>query len=318
MNAIGFEDFTRQALFAPGRGYYTRGNARRVGIAAGTDFYTAVSVGSVFAPLVCAAAKNLLGGNADLSEFTFVEIGSEDEKSPVAAEAEKHFGAVKTIRFGDKIEIPEKALVFANELFDAQPFARLLTDGGRWRELGVTRGNDGELREITLDGFSNKRLENFAGTLDVPEDGWHLDISLEAEALVKTICSGNWCGAAIFPDYGKTVADCLAAFPAGTARAYFKHTQSNDLLARPGEQDLTCHVMWERLEAAARSRGAREILTLRQEAFFMRFAREEVLKIAARGNDARAKLTELIHPAKMGHAFQVLSFKLDPAGNRTI
>ncbi|MCR5183520.1 MAG: SAM-dependent methyltransferase [Opitutales bacterium] len=314
MNAIGFEDFSRQALFDPQHGYYTRGNATRVGIAAGTDFYTATSVASVFAPLLCEAAKKLLRGNAagsatpDWSRFTFVEIGSESSESPIVREAKRHFGAVKTIRVGEPIVIPPEAIVFANELFDAQPFARLLVCDGAWREIGVTRGNDGGLCEVLLEKFSNARLADFAGTLDVPDDGWHLDISLEAENLMATICGGDWHGVAIFPDYGKTVADCLTGFPAGTARAYYRHTQSNDLLARPGEQDLTCHVMWERLEAVARSRGAREVVTRRQEAFFMNLVPEKIMEISARGNEWRAKLMELIHPAKMGHAFQVLSF----------
>lgn len=308
MNAIGYEAFTRQALFAPNRGYYTRGNVERVGIAAGTDFYTATSIASVFAPLICAAAKNLLGGNVDFSDFTFVEIGSESAESPIVAEAKKHFGTTKTIRVGEPIYVPAKAIVFANELFDAQPFARLVVKNGAWRELGITRGNDGELKEILLENFSNERLANFAGTLEIPDDDWHLDISLDAENLMQTICAGTWQGIAIFPDYGKTVADCLAAFPAGTARAYYKHTQTNDLLARPGEQDLTCHVMWERLENVARGNDARNVSTLRQEAFFMRYATDEITKIASQDQRSRNKLLELIHPSKMGHVFQILSF----------
>ena len=39
-------------------------------------------------------------------------------------------------------------------------------------------------------------------------------------------------------------ADLIGDRPAGTARAYYRHEATRDLLARPGEQDLTCHVCW--------------------------------------------------------------------------
>lgn len=41
---LSFRDFSEIALFAPGCGYYAR-ERERVGVAPGTDFYTASSLG---------------------------------------------------------------------------------------------------------------------------------------------------------------------------------------------------------------------------------------------------------------------------------
>lgn len=311
---MSFRDFSETALFDPRFGYYRRAR-ERVGRAAGTDFYTAASLGSVFGKLVRHAAQTLLGvGEEELRAFTLVEIGAEPGQTHFEAQR-PFFREIRTARLGETFEIPEKSVVFANELLDAQPFFRLVSAAGTWREIGVEEDprERGAWRETLLDGFSSDALKNFvAGTLPAPtDDGWHLDISLDAETLLRKILGGNWRGAAIFPDYGKTLADCLESFPEGTARAYFRHTQTNALTRSPGEQDLTCHVFWDRLKAVAAECGFRAGTVLRQESFFMKHALRGIEEIVAGTSPEaareRAALTELIHPAKMGHAFQVLS-----------
>ncbi len=314
---LSFRDFSEIALFAPRVGYYSR-QRQRVGFGAGTDFYTASEVGEIFGTLVAAAAATMLGQNADPKEFSFVEIGAEPGKDNLAA-ARQIFAEAKAIRLGEKIEIPEKAVVFANELFDAQPFHRLVFAGGEWREIGVaTDPATGQWREKILPRISTEKLREFIAT-NLPQqndDGWHLDISLDAETLLEKILATTvWRGAIVFHDYGKTLADCMESFPAGTARAYFRHTLSNDLTTNPGEQDLTCHVLWDRLSGVAKKCGFADARVRRQEAFFMEHALAEIGKIVAHDGGERSvetmrrrnKLMELIHPAKMGHAFQVLA-----------
>lgn len=314
---LSFRDFSEIALFAPRCGYYAQSRAR-VGTATGTDFYTASTLGDVFGKLLAASARQLLAdAGIDSRECVFVEIGAEPEQDYLRAATENIFAGTKTFRLGDKFEIPANAVVFANELLDAQPFHRLLFKDGAWREIGVFRSREGKWTETLLPEISTPRLESFIRETLPREidEGWHLDVALDAEILLQKILAGNWRGAVIFPDYGKRLADCLDTFPEGTARAYFRHTQCNDLTARPGEQDLTCHVLWDRLEPIARNAGFSRVSTLRQEAFFMKFALPAVRDIIDAGERQRsvsamrerAKLIEIIHPGKMGHAFQVLS-----------
>ena len=100
--------------------------------------------------------------------------------------------------------------------------------------------------------------------------------------------------------------------PGGTARAYFRHEVSRDLLARPGGQDLTCHVCWDRLERVLRGGGFDPVRVERQEAFFLRHAAPAIeallaAKPAGEFSPARQTLQELLHPAHLGHKFQILS-----------
>lgn len=313
---LSFRDFSEIALFAPEHGYYARPR-ERVGIAAGTDFYTSATMGEIFGKLLVAAAQSLLAeAGLDSRECTFVEIGAEPGQKHLS-EAAGIFAETKTFRLGETFEIPEKAVVFANELLDAQPFHRLVFKEGKWREIGVFRSRDGAWLETILPEISAPELAEFIANAlpqEIDED-WHLDIAIDTEKLLRKILAGKWRGAMIFPDYGKRLADCLDTFPAGTARAYFRHTLNNALTARPGEQDLTCHVLWDRLEPVAEKTGFSRVRTLRQEAFFMKFALPAIQKIIDAGERQhseaamreRAKLIEIIHPGKMGHAFQVLS-----------
>ena len=301
--------FTALALHHPDRGYYRR-ERRRVGKETGTDFYTAASLGGpLFGRLVRAAAGNLLGAE-ECRRCTLVEIGAEPEQSLFAGESAA-FAGVRTIRAGETLAVAGNAVVFANELLDAQPFHRLIFRGGRWRELGVQIGAE-EIAEILLEDFSAKETLALAAELPTPwHEGWTVDFPAGAEEILRQLAAQQWAGALVFFDYGKTLAECLTDAPEGTARAYWRHRQHNDLLARPGEQDLTCHVLWERLERLLADYGFEEIRVERQEAFFMRRAAEEIAALLAAPDPGleqeRSRLRALLHPAHFGHKFQVLT-----------
>lgn len=309
--ALSYRDFVDTALFHPELGYYRR-DKKRVGRERGTDFYTASSVGGgVFAALVRSAAAKLLGGPDALKEHTLVEIGAESGNSIFENERAR-FAALKTIRVGEVLEIPAKAVVFANELFDAQPFRRLRFRAGAWRELGVRIMDTGGLAEAELPEPSPDAAAVAAGLPSPWHEGFVVDVSPDADRLMDRILAGGWRGAVIFPDYGKPLPELLANSPQGTARAYFRHTQSDDLLARPGEQDLTCHVVWDALEARLTAGGFSGVTTDRQEAFFMKHAAGELEQLFARAATTRdmvlmGRVRELIHPAHLGAKFQVLS-----------
>jgi len=303
---LSYRDFTAAALYAPGLGYYARTGVERVGRRGSADFYTAASLqGGIFGRLVRAAAEKLLGPGR-LREYTAVEIGAEPGMSVLEKEAE-HFAAVETRRLGERLEPRAKSVVFANELLDAQPFHRLVYRRGEWRELGV-RVNGPELEEVELAEMTAQELRG-----DLPAesaDGYLLDISLDAEALLRDLAAQPWEGLLILDDYGYDWSDLARERPAGTARAYHRHEASRDLLARPGEQDLTCHVCWDRLEGVLRAGGFAEVTVERQEGFFLHHAQaavEEILSATAgRFAPERQTLMELVHPAHLGHKFQVL------------
>ncbi|MFI5358053.1 MAG: SAM-dependent methyltransferase, partial [Opitutales bacterium] len=238
----------RLALYDSEVGYYCRPQAR-VGYGAGTDFFTSSTTGPVFGELVAAAATSLLEGQAP-GAFLFFEIGAEPGRELLASGSHP-FKAARPIPLGTPIALRGPAVVFANELFDAQPFRRFVHRQGRWHELGVAC-REGALVEVT---FAGHPAVDFLPPA-APE-GYVVDAPLAAVDLLDQIAREPWHGVFIACDYGKTWAELKHYAPAGTARAYFRHTQSNDLLARPGEQDLTCHVCWDWLAEALRRQGFR-------------------------------------------------------------
>jgi SAM-dependent MidA family methyltransferase len=130
---------------------------------------------------------------------------------------------------------------------------------------------------------------------------------LAAEELLAQLLSGGWSGAVILLDYGKTIAQCLESSPAGTARAYRSHQLSGAILENLGSQDLTCHVLWDRIEPVLVAAGFKGVRLDRQEAFFVKYAGGEMERIARSGDhEVTGRLRALTHPAHFGAKFQVL------------
>lgn len=298
---LPFARFMELALYHPEVGYYRR-NRPRVGYAPGTDFYTASTSGPVFGELVATAcAKLLRAAGRDPAVHTFVEIGAETPAGILAGVAHP-FGRTTALQLGAPLELAGDCVVFSNELFDAQPCVRTVFRNGAWREIGV-RERDGLLSEVELpDALS---LE----PTTAPE-GYHFDRPLAATALAETLAAQPWRGLFVAFDYGKTLHQLLTETPAGTVRAYYRHTQSNDLVARPGEQDLTCHVCWDWLERALSGKGFAQITLESQEAFLVRHAGEFIAAASAadatRLTQRKLALLQLLHPSHLGQKFQVL------------
>ena len=298
---VSFARLVAAALYAPGLGYYSSQRVR-VGKAAGTDFTTAAALGPMFGKLIAGAAKSLVG---DLKAHALVEVGAEPGQSHYAGVASQ-FAELRTFRFGSTPDFPARSVLVANELLDAQPFHRFLFQGGIWRELGV-RVDGAELTVEPLTDCSTPLAADFARSLPVAEEGWIIDAPLAAEELLAKLLSDGWSGAVILLDYGKTVAQCLESSPAGTARAYRNHQLSGAILENLGSQDLTCHVLWDRIEPVLVAAGFRNVRLDRQEAFFVKYAGGEMEKIALSGDhDATGRLRALTHPAHFGAKFQVL------------
>jgi SAM-dependent MidA family methyltransferase len=296
-----FARFMQLALYDPHLGYY-RQPRRRVGRGPGTDFFTA-SNSPLFGELVAAACNSLLiAHDVHPRDFTFVEIGAEPETG-IFTDTSHPFSSTKTIRLGEPLTLAGPCVIFSNELFDAQPFNRFVFRRGTWRELGVTL-RDGSLVEIEM---PEAIVEGLPAT--APE-GYCIDAPLEATALAAKIAAQSWNGLFLAFDYGKSWRELTEATPAGTARAYFQHAQSNDLLARPGEQDLTCHICWDWLGDALASHGFIAPQVESQESFFVHHAADFLARATAseagRFSEKKLSLLQLLHPSHLGQKFQAL------------
>ena len=310
-NCMSYADFVRIAAFDPHAGYYTK-NRVRVGRSPEADFYTAESLGRVFGKLVSAGAIDLLGSEEVAGQYGFVEIGAERGKC-ILDDVNHPFAEILSLGLGERLQIPEKAVVFANEWLDSLPFHRLRFDEEKgWQELGVKIEND-TLCETILPELTASSQAIKHRLPSVSAHDYRLDLPLQAVEALREIAMQEWGGAFLTFDYGKSWEELIHNHPKGTARAYENHRAHGDLLANPGEVDLTCHLCWDFLAEVLEEEGFAEITIERQESYFMKRASPAIRKIVEKqtgGIDEECQtLQELLHPSLMGDAFQALSAK---------
>lgn len=317
---LRFDAFMALALYDPALGYYRR-DALRVGRFRGADFYTATSLGPLFGELVAAACAHLLAAaGLDPAAHTFVEIGAEPSGGVLQSLPAHPFAALAVRRIGEPLHLVGPCVVFSNELFDAQPVRRFVRRAATWHELGVALSPVGDsLAETDLGPAPADTLALLPPLAATPE-GYLFDAPLAAAALARDLAAQPWHGLFVAFDYGKTFAELGHAYPAGTARAYAQHTQHNDLLARPGEQDLTAHVCWDWLADALADTGCSTPSVASQESFFVHNAGDWIgARLAAPSSPAdpaKRALMHLLHPGQMGQKFQVLhALKPAPASS---
>lgn len=303
---VPFARFMELAMYHPEAGYYTS-KRRRVGRDKKADFFTATTFSPVFGELVVAATIKLLGARAP-SDFVFVEVGAEPAGGALK-DVVHPFKEYRTISFGQPITFPARCVVFSNELFDAQPFHRVVFRRGAWRELGVALHN-GELKEVELAAFCPEVAAAANRLPATAREEYHIDLPLRTEAILKQITEQAWTGLFLAFDYGKSWRELAEAIPGGTGRTYYRQRMGADLLARPGEQDLTCHVCWDWLADGLQNRGFGEAMVESHERFFMHHATTTLEAITAaeagRFSPRKVMLQQLLHPGNMGQKFQAL------------
>lgn len=303
---VSFARFMELALYHPRAGYYTS-TRRRVGRDDTADFFTSTTFSPVFGELVAAAAARLLAP-AQPSDFVFVEIGAEPGGGILRGQTHP-FASYQTISLGQPFALPARAVVFSNELFDAQPFHRVVWRGGCWHELGVALTGR-HLREVALPAFSPE-LAAWADRLPgKAEENYQIDLPLRTVPMLDRIVDQKWTGLFLAFDYGKFWEELAVSLPAGTARTYYRQKMGGELLTRPGKQDLTCHICWDWLEDGLARAGFGEARVESQESFFMHHAADTLAAITAAEASSfslrKRMLMQLLHPANMGQKFQAL------------
>jgi SAM-dependent MidA family methyltransferase len=111
-------------------------------------------------------------------------------------------------------------------------------------------------------------------------------------------------------DYGGTAEELISPErTGGTLRTYSKHRVGDDLLSRPGEQDITAHVNFTAIQNTGELAGLQTEGLFTQEKFLVRIA-EKTWKQSEQFSDwnaaRRRQLQTLIHPEHLGRPFRVL------------
>ena len=144
------------------------------------------------------------------------------------------------------------------------------------------------------------------------------EVNLAAEEWLARAAGALERGYVVLVDYGAEAAELYAAAlrPAGTLRAFRRHQLSADVLAHPGEQDLTTTINWTQIRQAAAACGLQPVLFARQDEFLLRAGLlEQLERMTARLTSEAERITlrlsarEMILPGGLGQSFQVLVLK---------
>ncbi|MBX9601467.1 MAG: SAM-dependent methyltransferase [Bryobacteraceae bacterium] len=286
------------ALYYPGTGYYRRDSRDPFGRRG--DFFTAEQLQPVFGRLIRRAISDL----AMDSGFRVVELGAgrgelRDFLQP--------FGYLP-VEAGDPLPAEFNGVVLANEFFDALPVDLIEMRGETLRYVDVGWTED---RFTFLPGGEvSGEIANYAARY-APEmrEGDRMEICLDALDWVDRIASSLRSGTVLVLDYGLTRRERVR-FPAGTLMSYRLHRASPDVLADPGEQDITAHVDFDALRDRFELRGFRAAPLESMAKFLLRLgerdAFEEILRAGDEGEarGLRNQLKTLL--AGMGETFRVL------------
>src|ERR1051326_9542067 len=133
------------------------------------------------------------------------------------------------------------------EFHDPSPSPRLVQRGEHLHELWINDRLDWTEREA-----SAPYEDYFAERGVVLEDGQFADVSLEWEAFHVEVINRFERALLVTIDYGHPANKLFhpRARRFGTAAAYAQQRVTRDLLANPGEQDLTAHINFTDLERA--------------------------------------------------------------------
>jgi SAM-dependent MidA family methyltransferase len=239
-----FDDFMRDALYHPERGYYRpqRGGHSKTRDPFGIhgDFFTASQLQPLFGRIIAAEARSLCPGQP------VFELG------PGRREMQPFFETAYTgIDFADALPDRLNGFVFANEFFDALPVRMGAREGKLLYELLV----QGEkfLRGPVLDEASTAYVHRYWP--HVP-DGGRFEIAAEACDWIDRLAARMESGCVLIIDYGFTTEETIR-FPQGTLMSYRDHAAIESVLSNPGGQDITAHVPFDALRDRAVARGFR-------------------------------------------------------------
>ncbi|MEI9420941.1 class I SAM-dependent methyltransferase [Mesorhizobium sp. Cs1299R1N1] len=326
-------EYMALCLFDPRDGYYTT----REPFGAAGDFITAPEISQMFGELVAVWLYQAWAAIGRPMPVTVAEIGpgrgtlmkdmlrtlsrldpalangaafAMIETSPRLTEIQKQtLGATPfAVSWHETIDaLPRQPLlIVGNELFDAVPIRQFVRAGAEWRE-----------RMVGLDDADNLCFFAGVGSVDptlLPRDaadapqGAIVEIAPARAALMAAIAEriAAHGGAGLFLDYGH-----LRPGVGDTLQALRRHNHE-DVLANPGEADLTSHVDFAALAATVRAHGLDAHLSTQGNFLLGMGILERAGQLGADHDQAaRDKLSDAVErlagPQAMGELFKVLA-----------
>lgn len=335
---LPFDAFMQAALYEPGLGYY---ESKTVFGAKG-DFVTAADLG----PWLSLGFSDLIFWGwqqmGEPAEWTLLEQGGGSGKllvstlnmiSQFSMQAPSRIVSVeRSTRLRDRqrelfsrcglevelysslteLEASENVIALSNELPDAFPVRCFRWKEGRFVERGVVSGTDGfdwqDAEQPLADGpdISRKILdampEGYFSEWNPNLAGWQQDLS-------KVVQSGF----VFCVDYGYSQQEYYRPGRLeGSLLAHVKQQVNEDVLAAPGEQDITAHIDFTALKQAGEAVGFESLLWMSQGGWLAQSPSVQAFVQSLAGLHDKESMHLMAHakrmlmPFGMGELFKIL------------
>jgi SAM-dependent MidA family methyltransferase len=321
---LPFDRFMAMALYAPGMGYYARGDRQFGSLPqSGSDFITAPELSPLFGAALAkqvgqaldgcdsqqvwefgagsgALALQLLSALGDqVQRYTIVELSAvlrERQRATLTAFAAK-------VDWVDALPDAMQGVVVGNEVLDAMPVQLLHFDGVTWAEMGVTWADE----KLMWSDRATDLKPPFDSAF--PPDSI-TEIHPQAEAFIATLgerLQRGAGGAAFFIDYGFPEAEYYhPQRHMGSLMCHHQHQADGNPLLQVGEKDITAHVNFTGIAVAAQTAGMDILGYTSQARFLMNCGVMDLLQ----GADIKttANTQKLLTEHEMGELFKVIGF----------
>lgn len=333
----------RAALYDPAGGYYQRTDLERWGREG--DYRTSPERSALFAATFARYFAKLYDELQRPEQWSIVEYGAGDgrfaagvlrtlfERFPKVFAATRYVvydlsddalgrARKRLAEFGARVEFysefehvsARRGIYFSNELLDAFPVHRVVKNRDELAELYVTLDAEGSFA-WSSGPLSTERLAEFDSELT---NGQIIEINLAIDDWLAQVAGKLDEGFLITIDYGEEAAELYdyARRPHGSLRGFLRHSFVDDVLAQPGECDLTTTINWTQVKSTGERLGFKVIEFASQDKFLLNAGLLEELesRLETARTDAE-KLTlstsarEMILPGGMASSFQVLVHK---------
>ena len=342
---IPFSQFMEWCLYHPEYGYYRTEGAK---IGREGDYYTSPCVHPLFGHLVAKQlfqmAEALGGGRFDVLEMgggrgflcedildwaktnrssfyhrlryllleTAPHLQKEQRERLSEQEREGRVCWIGPEEFRNgKVEI--EGCLLSNELVDAFPVHRVVSDRGHLKEIYVTRRED--RFEDWWGEPSDPMICGYLRSMDIVlQEGQKAEVNLEALTWIEIAGRSLKRGFILTIDYGYLSEELYAPHRReGTLLCYAQHRISEDPYERVGSQDITSHVNFTSLIRKGEEVGLRFTGLVPQYRFLIGLGfLQEMESLGEKGSEIdalrlRLSLKHLIEPeAGMGEIFKVL------------
>ncbi|MGB8436591.1 MAG: SAM-dependent methyltransferase [Burkholderiales bacterium] len=330
-----FARYMELVLYAPGLGYYSAG-ARKLG--ADGDFTTAPELTPLYGHCIAQQARQILalgldeilevgaGSGALAAElleeldrlgaaprrFLILELSADLRARSRDLLAERVPHLMERIAWLNVLPPAFEGMIIGNEVLDAMPVHIVRATGRDIEEGGVVASRGDRPFEWSFRPAAGE-LRAAADQLGLAP-GYVTEIALAARAFVRSVGAILERGVMLFVDYGFPAREYYHPQRAqGTLMCHYRHRAHTDPFFLPGLQDVTAHVDFSAIAAAA-SRAELDVLGYTsQEQFLVNCGITDLMLRTSPEDPSRylptaAAASKLLSPAEMGELFKAIAF----------